>query len=308
MQPIFTRKNWAINTLIEFRESKTIYEFTDYFGKTEDQKTGWDEEHLEFQINHLYNLFEGLKEELNQTIHTSNALTVTTYFEELKLNIQSWNLDKIIKADFIEECKKWNAKKYSEFLEEVEKKETKFFNKPERTKYAHLEKYSSTNFSFFTGKSETTTVENKNFLCIEDKPKLIDLQYLDKYLKILSQITDKFNNTISQELNLYNSGKITAKIQAEKSNYDKAMSKIKNNKIIVGIIIGFLIYGGISEIIKRTKENKENLFGKDGLINNSTVVKDSTDSKSNQNLYDMKTDSTKVGNDLIKIDSTTTAE
>ncbi len=81
MQPIFPRRNWAINTLIEFRQGNVIYDFCKYFEEPED---GWEKEHLEFKINHLTELFKGLKEEINQTIHTSNKLTVTTYFEELK--------------------------------------------------------------------------------------------------------------------------------------------------------------------------------------------------------------------------------
>ena len=70
MQPIFPRRNWAINTLIEFRQGGVIYEFCKYFEEPED---GWEKEHLEFKVNHLFELFKGLKEELNQTI---------TYFKQ----------------------------------------------------------------------------------------------------------------------------------------------------------------------------------------------------------------------------------
>lgn len=264
MQPIFPRKNWAINTLIEFKQGGVIYDFCKYFEEPED---GCEKEHLEFKINHLSDLFKNLKEELYQTIHTSNKLTITTYFEELKQIISNWNLNNVDSKEILDEVESWNEKKYKEFTEEVTKKSTEYFNKPERTKYSHLEEYENTLYSPFLRSLQTTKVINKNFFCIEDKPKYIDIQYLDKYLKILNKVTDEFNSAISKELKLYNEGKIISEINIEKSIYEKILDKIKNNKIFAGIIIGFLIYGGISETIKYTKENRENLFGNDGLLN-----------------------------------------
>ena len=84
--------------------------------------------------------------------------------------------------------------------------------------------------------------------------KLIDLKYLDKYLNLLSEITTRFNQSISQELNLYREGKLITKIQSEKTNFEKISDKFKNNKLVAGILIGFAIYGGISALIKFTKK------------------------------------------------------
>lgn len=302
MQPIFPRKNLAINTLIGFRRGGTIFKFTDYFGKPEDEKNGWEKEHLEWKINHLHGLIDSLKEELNQTIHTSNALTVTTFFEELKANIEDWNLDTVNENDFLEISKNWNKESYSVFLDKIEKKETEYFNKPERTKYRHLEKYENTYFSPFTMRSETSVIENKNFFCVEDKPELIDSEKLPKYLTILNDITNKFNNSIAQELKLYNEGKLTAQIESEKSTYDKLVERFKNNKIIAGILIGFLIYGGLSQLIQLTKDNKENLFGKDGLIKTDTIQDQNKVEKANKTII---ADSTKIENKIIQIDSIT---
>lgn len=83
MKPIFPRRNWAINTLIEFRNGKTIYDFCKYFEEPED---GWEKEHLEFKINHLHELFKGLKEEVNQTIHTSKQTYYYNLFRRAKAN------------------------------------------------------------------------------------------------------------------------------------------------------------------------------------------------------------------------------
>ncbi|MFV8464170.1 hypothetical protein [Flavobacterium sp. LB1P62] len=281
MQPIFPRKNWALNTLIEFRKAPTIFEFTDYFQKNENEENSWNKEHLEFQINHLINLFDGLKEETNQIIHTSNVLTVTTFFEEVIDNIDSWNLNKVEKEYFVEISKEWNNYKYKEFLEEIEKKENEYFNSSERAKYKHLEEYKTFRFSWLDRKSKEVTIINKNFYCVEEIPKLIDLKYLDKYLKILSEVTVKFNESISQELNLYREGKLISKSQSEKTYFEKISDKFKNNKLVAGILIGFVIYGGISTIIKLTKENQDNLYGKDGLLNNDKPI-DSINQKNNK--------------------------
>jgi Txe/YoeB family toxin of Txe-Axe toxin-antitoxin module len=266
MQPLFPRKNWAINTLIEFRSGKTLFEFTEYFRKTEDEINSWDIEHLEFQISHLNDLFDGLKDEMNQIIHTSNSITITKFFEELKSSIISFNLNTVNEEYFWEIAEKWNKTKYENFLEELEKKELEFFDKPERIKYKHLEKYRTSAFNVFTSRVETLTIENKNFFCIEEKPKLIDLEHLDKYLSTLKKLTLKFNNVLNSELKLYEEGKLIISPIVQATTYDKLISSFKNNKVIVGILIGFIIYGGLSNLIKLTKENKENLFGKDGLI------------------------------------------
>ncbi|RYJ39306.1 hypothetical protein NU08_1614 [Flavobacterium anhuiense] len=286
MQPTFPRKNWALNTLIEFREASTIFEFTDYFQKNENEENNWNKENLEFQINHLINLFDGLKEETNQIMHTSNTLTVTTFFEEVINDIDSWNLNKVEKEYFTEISREWNNSKYREFLEEVEKKENEYFNAPERIKYRHLEEYKTFQFSWLDRKSREVTIVNKNFYCVEEIPKLIDLKHLDKYLKILLEITAKFQKSISQELNLYQEGKLIPKSQLEKTHFEKISDKFKNNKLVTGVLIGFIIYGGISSIIKLTKENQDNLYGKDGLLNKAKSI-DTIKQKDNKKInYD----------------------
>ncbi len=276
MKPLFPLKNWAINNLIEFKEGKSIYEFTSYFSRKEtDDLYGWEKENLEFQLNHISDLFKNLKEETNQIMHTSNQLTITTFFEELKDNISENNLSEVNKDEILETVKQWNTIKYKEFLKEVNKKETEYFEKPERTKYSHLEKYSETAYSFLTMQLETYTKENKNFYCVETKPELIDSKYLDKYFNILERLTIEFNDSISKELKLYEQGKLLSNSKKE-SLYDNVLNKLKNNKMVVGILIGILIYGGISSIIKNTKENYDNLYGKDGMIkkeNNNSANK-----------------------------------
>jgi hypothetical protein len=294
MQPTFPRKNWALNTLIDFRKAPTIFEFTDYFQKNENEENNWNKENLEFQVNHLINLFDGLKEETNQIMHTSNVLTVTTFFEEVINNIESWSLDKVEKEYFIEISREWNDSKYKEFLEEVEKKEKEYFNSPERIKYKHLEEYKTFQFSWLDRKSREVTIVNKNFFCVEEIPKLIDLKYLDKYLKILSEITNKFQKSISQELNLYQEGKLIPKLQLEKTYFEKISDKFKNNKLVAGVLIGFAIYGGISSIIKFTKENQDNLYGKNGLLNKAKPT-DSIKQKDNKTIkYDSINGQTKL--------------
>jgi hypothetical protein len=48
--------------------------------------------------------------------------------------------------------------------------------------------------------------------------------------------------------------------------HDKSIERLKNSKIISAMLILSIIYLGLSEIIKITNENKENLYGKNGLL------------------------------------------
>lgn len=290
MRPIFPRKNLALNQLIEFREGKNIFDFTDYIRRPEEERGGWEKENLEFQYNHVIELFELLRDEINQTIHTSNSKTIIAFFEELKNDIEQNNLLNTEKIHFEEVAKNWNNKTYQEFLEKIALKEKSYFEQPERN-YKHLEKYNKTIWSWLTHKTETYIEENKNFYCVEEIPELIDLSVLDKYLKILSHITEKFESAINPELKLYNEGKVVS-FEDSESNYDKTIRVIKNNKFVVAILLLFVLYGGISSIIKDTKENKENikeLFP----IDSGSVKKKNIENSNNQKQDSTKTVKTK---------------
>ncbi|KQX09885.1 hypothetical protein [Flavobacterium sp. Root420] len=264
----FPRKNLAINDLIDFREAGTIYEFTDYLRRPEDEKGGWEKDNLQFKLDHIQRLFENMNEEINQTIHTSNDKTVNIFFEQLKSEIAHFNLLSVDKDYFVQISKQWNENKYNEFLEKVDIKEKEYFNQPERNQYAHLEKYTSSYYGFLTGKMENREIENKNFYCIEEKLNLIDLNFLDKYLEILERVTEKFSDNVSKEIELYDKNKLAGKIvEDSQSFYDKVVEKIKNNKVIAILLLIFALYAGVSEFIKLTRENKENI---DSIENNGS--------------------------------------
>ena len=79
-----------------------------------------------------------------------------------------------------------------------------FFDKPEREKYKHLEKYETYIPKFLSfGDMEKTTVINKNFYCIEKAPKLIDIQFLDQYLEIVRKVTKDFKSKTDHQIKLY---------------------------------------------------------------------------------------------------------
>lgn len=59
------------------------------------------------------------------------------------------------------------------------------------------------------------------------------------------------------------------------TRYDKSIKKFKNSKIFVAFLIILSIYGGVTEIIKKTYENKENLFGENGLLKKNDTVNSS---------------------------------
>lgn len=258
MQLTFPRKNLALNNLIDFRNASTIYEFTDYLSKPEEERDSWKKENLQFNLNTLEMLFEGLNEEINQVIHTSNDKTINMFFETLKEEINSLRLQQVDRGYFIQICREWNENKYSAFIEEVSKKEEQYFSLPERTKYAHLEKYSYSYYGFLTNRMESSENENHNFYCVEIKPELIDLSYVNRYLEILERVTEKFNESVSKEITLYDDNKLAgANVENPQSFYDKSVETIKSNKIVAIVLFLFVLYAGVSEVIKLTKENKE---------------------------------------------------
>ncbi|UTN04963.1 hypothetical protein L0669_03460 [Flavobacterium bizetiae] len=274
----------AINTFIEFREAKTIFEFTDYIRRPADEKGGWEKENLEFQLNHLQNLFEYLNEEINQIIHTSNDKTINFFFEELKSEIKYFDLSKVDKDYFKSISITYNNTIYEDFMLRITEKENSYFDQPERKKYKHLEKYSRTSYGYFSRKMETYEEENKNFYCVEEIPKLIDFEFLERYLEILERITEKFNESVCKEINLYDQGKLSTKTDSTKLFYDKIVEKFKNNKIAAILILLFVLYVAGSQILKLTIENKQNI--------NKLILKDSNEIKKSS-LTKMKIDSTK---------------
>jgi hypothetical protein len=56
------------------------------------------------------------------------------------------------------------------------------------------------------------------------------------------------------------------------TSYDQYLERIKSNKLVKAVLILLIIYTGISEIIKKTNENKENLFGEKGLLKKNDTV------------------------------------
>lgn len=132
-------------------------------------------------------------------------------------------------------------------------------------KYQHLEKYEGTVFNLPTLRSVKSVLTNYNIYCINEKPDQINPAYLDHFLDILRGLTDKFKMAYENELRLYEEGKV---LQAKKDDtfYDKLLTGLKNNKpaAVIGFI--FLLYIGITQFIASTKENRDNIWGKDGLI------------------------------------------
>jgi hypothetical protein len=56
------------------------------------------------------------------------------------------------------------------------------------------------------------------------------------------------------------------------TSYDQSLERIKSNKLVKAVLISLIIYTSISEVIKKTNENKENLFGERGLLKNNDTV------------------------------------
>ncbi len=222
MELKFPFKNLTVNHLWEFRENKFL---NDFFIKYKHQQDNFYKEQIEKQVDFFLDFLPDFENEILQIIQTSNQKTIDTYFNELIENC-SWvcNIDSDgIKHDLNE----INEERYNKFIKDVNEKSEEYFKKEERTKYKHLEKYESYQFSLIgfglygnprEGKKVKKT--NYNYYCIEQTPNLFDLSFFDDYINFLSNLTSKFQGVCQRYIEKFENGEIIA---SEEDFYDKVI-------------------------------------------------------------------------------------
>ncbi len=246
MKPKFVQKNLTVNELVKFQNPLTIYEFTSYYESQDPNR----KDYLEFQIKHFDDLLQLCVSEINQVIHTSNSLAQTALFQELKKHISDWNLfePELMKKEVLKDIAHWNLTNLDKFENEINECERLYFSKENVMKYKHLEQYEYTTiFDSIAGGKYKNVETNYRFYCIDQKPKIINSEYLDQYFEMLIGLNNKFQKAIQSELNLYDSGKLEKKEST--TLLDVTLKKLKNNRFVVGVIVFMIILGGISALI-----------------------------------------------------------
>ncbi len=262
MRPNFPLKNMALSDLIRFQEAKFIFQYTEFI-RTKDP----NEENLINMDIHLIVLeLDNMEDELNQTIHTTNDLTKTILFEELKENIRDFSLFEINKHDIRDKINKWNEEKYISFMQEVEKGIEEYFLRPERAKYKHLEEYKGKHkvhqlLGWGTPISALITYTNYNFYCVENTSQLIDDKYLDDYYIFLEFVLSKFREKVKPLMKLYDEGKISSSKKTE-NFYDRSVNWFKNNKIVASLIIFVVAGTAILAFVNQLKDTADRFYNK----------------------------------------------
>ena len=192
MELTFPFKNTAFNTLCSFFEKETIRQFTDVARSS--GLSLWDfNEEAEYFRDSLPN-FES---EILQIINTTNQETINRYFKELSVEV-AYLKDHLDKESFYQQIDSWNREAWDEYNSLVEQKENQYFQQEERTKYRHLEKYESPlpfPLLLYPGKSSHKIEKvNYNFYCIEEKPEVVPIEYVDEYYGLLRKLATEFTD------------------------------------------------------------------------------------------------------------------
>ncbi len=245
MKPSFPEKNSSVNGLIELRSVKMIAEFAKHFKEPDYY---YHQHGLGWKISHLKKQFAYFNEEVSQVIHTTNDQTKISFFEELKENINDFELMNTDFEYFVAIVERWNKDKLDAYDNKVNVDTAAYMASEARTKYAHNEVYQQYVFNIFTHSSVLTTFTNHNFCCVDEKLEIIEEEDLTTYLRILEDLTYHFKKAFEKEIRLYEDGKLVNQAKAE-NRTDRWLNKIKDNPIVAAIIIIVLVVGSTATTI-----------------------------------------------------------
>lgn len=210
--PDFPRINNAIKWTLEYYTLERIephmrkFAGTLYTYSTPDLWDGWIETTL--------GLHQVMEREINQTINYSNEFMNVYMFDNLKDWLGDYRISKVNESLILEQIDEYNTKRYVEFTENVEKEVQKFQANPNYQR-EHLEKYEEKIYPLWTigalhsHYAETVIRTNYKYYVIENKPELLDAQYIGKYCEIVDKIITSFRNTIQKYVDMYESKRLT---------------------------------------------------------------------------------------------------
>lgn len=215
MKLIFPFKNLAANGVLGLLTERE--DVLDYILIKMDEYP-FSENYFDKRIENVKERFADFENEILQTINTTDQTTIDAYFSELlaDLNNIKYHLRKRI---FIENVNSWNQVAQKEFEEKVERESKTFFESSDR-KRKHLEKYEVTvgpslfDFSFgYPGSVKKFERVNYDFYCIEEKPELIDFDFIDSYLELIQSICNEFNEIAVKYGKPYSNGEIISNLK-----------------------------------------------------------------------------------------------
>lgn len=214
MELIFPFKNLALNNLIPFFEEERMKEFVKYKSESDE----WRKEHFENDIAYYRERLPNFENEILQIVNTTNQETIDFYFKELSENYD-YLKELLDKENFIQQIEDWNNQAHIEYAELVEKKTNEYFEKEERNKFGHLEKYETFEFSglfpiFGNSEAKKVTKTNYNFYCIEETPDLIPIEFTDEYYELVLELSKEFMAIAAKYGQPWTKGEIKSKAES----------------------------------------------------------------------------------------------
>jgi hypothetical protein len=211
MQLVFPRTNQAITYTLEYYRIGRIKDYMFHFAGTErfkvtpDPLASWDEFILE--------LHDGMEQEINQVILTTNSNTQVIFFEFLKEWLSDYRISSVDDIQMHYEILQYNNSTYTEFVDRVEKKVNEFRSTENFKTKKHNEKYEYEVKGWANLIGYTETRINYGYYCIEEKPELIDIAYFSQYVLFVSGFIANFKRILNKYVSLYDSGKINPSVQ-----------------------------------------------------------------------------------------------
>lgn len=211
MQPFFSRINDAIRYTLEYYSIGRIKDYMFRFAGTERGYTV--PHHLDTWYELIFELHQRMEDEINQTIHTTNQNTQVYMFETLKDWLNDYRIAKVNTGLILRRIDEYNDKTYREFEDKVQKQVEAFQQNPNYSR-AHLEQYETIERPLMPfmlipiGEPRKVTKTNYKYLCIEEKPELIDLCFVHQYFPVVDSIVQNFRRIVTKYVQQYDAGKI----------------------------------------------------------------------------------------------------
>lgn len=202
MQPQFVRVNEALHATFEYYSIGRISNHIARFAG------GLNLQYLDTWYKHTYECHKEMEEEIHQVIHTTTANTQVYFFDTLRLWLSDWRL-KEVNIDIIQnKIDNYNEQVTAQFEQKVKEELEKFQGTEDYKNRTHLDKYEKSYHDFFLDMKVKRTETYYKFYCINEKPELIDTDYLPDYISLVTPIFNNIRNIIARWVSLYEQGKI----------------------------------------------------------------------------------------------------
>ena len=269
MTPEFPRINSAIRWTLEYY---TIDRIKPHMKRFAESTVEWANPDLwDDWIKTTLGLHAAMEREINQTIVGSTEYLNVYMFENLKRWLEDYRIKNVNREIIEQRIDEHNEKNYADFTEKIEKKVEEFKSHPNYSrqhKEIYTEEYTPI-WAFVSlhnrGLKLKREVTYYKFYIIEERPDLIDLQYLDKYCLIVEKIINSFKNSITQYVELYESKKLSfwnnlpqRQIQLLQDNEIRILKEPeRDKKIVVDLSVPKLVY-----LFKMIYEIEPSIFDK----------------------------------------------